>query len=86
MNSIARALTRLLSVLLVCGSAWSQEKAKAEKPTYGDVRYGPAERNGCFVQLALKELTDTQFVVGFGPIRPRGHHLVKFPCGHFIIA
>ncbi|MBL9211452.1 MAG: alpha/beta hydrolase [Opitutaceae bacterium] len=45
MKPIARALTRLLSVILVCGSAWSQEKAKAEKPTYGDVRYGPAERN-----------------------------------------
>ena len=45
MTSFARRFTGLLVFVLFCGSAWAQEKSKAEKPTHADVKYGPAERN-----------------------------------------
>ena len=45
MTSFTRRFTGLLILVLFCGSAWSQQKTKAEKPTQADVKYGPAERN-----------------------------------------
>ena len=45
MTSFTRRFTGLLILVLFCGSAWSQQKTKAEKPTQADVKYGPTERN-----------------------------------------